>query len=124
MHPAAAHDIQKTNRIFEQEVAARRNIAALDQVYTENARILPPGTEMISGRENIKEFWRSAIEGMGVTAVKLQTVDFEPETGFEIGRATLAFAAGTPSVDVKYVVLWKLEDGQWKWHVDMWSLVS
>jgi len=51
MQPAAAHDIQKTNRIFEQEVAAKRNIDALDQVYTQNARILPPGAEMVSGRE-------------------------------------------------------------------------
>jgi ketosteroid isomerase-like protein len=124
MNPALAQDIQKTNRIFEQEVAAKRNIAALDQVYTLNARILPPGAEMISGRENIKAFWRSAIESMGVTGVKLQTVDFEPETGFEIGRATLKFAAGTQPVDVKYIVLWKREDGVWKWHVDMWSPVS
>lgn len=124
MNPALAQDIQKTNRIFEQEVAAKRNVAALDQVYTLNARILPPGAEMISGRENIKAFWRSAIESMGVKAVKLQTVDFEPETGFEIGRATLEFTAGTQPVDVKYVVLWKREDGVWKWHVDMWSPVS
>jgi ketosteroid isomerase-like protein len=124
MNPALAQDIQKTNRVFEQEVAAKRNVAALDQVYTLNARILPPGAEMISGRENIKAFWRSAIESMGVTGVKLQTVDFEPETGFEIGRATLEFGAGTQPADVKYIVLWKREDGVWKWHVDMWSPVS
>ena len=124
MNPALAQDIQKTNRIFEQEVAAKRNIAALDQVYTLNARILPPGAEMISGRENIKTFWRTAIESMGVAGVKLQTVDFEPETGFEIGRATLEFTAGRQPVDVKYIVLWKREDGVWKWHVDMWSPVS
>jgi ketosteroid isomerase-like protein len=124
MQPAAAHDIQKTNRVFEQEVAAKRNMDALDQVYTRNARILPPGAEMVSGRENIKAFWRTAIESMGVKAVKLQTVEFEPETGFEIGRATLEFAAGTQPVDVKYIVLWKREDGEWKWHVDMWSPVT
>ena len=127
MNPAVAQDIQKTNRIFEQEVAAKRNIDALSQVYTRNARILPPGSEMITGLENIKNFWRSAIESMGVKAAKLQTVEFEPlgDTGFEIGRARLEFAAaGAQPVDVKYVVLWKREDGQWKWHVDMWSPVS
>ena len=127
MNPAVAQDIQKTNRIFEQEVAAKRNIDALDHVYTQNARILPPGAEMVSGRENIKTFWRTAIESMGVKAVKLRTVDFEPlgDTGFEIGRATLEFtAAGAQPVDVKYVVLWKRENDEWKWHVDMWSPVS
>jgi ketosteroid isomerase-like protein len=127
MSPAAAQDIQKTNRIFEQEVAAKRNIGALDQVYTRNARILPPGAEMISGRDNIKNFWRGAIESMGVKAVKLQTVEFEAlgDAGLEIGRATLEFAlAGAEPVDVKYVVLWKREDGDWKWDVDMWSPVG
>jgi ketosteroid isomerase-like protein len=127
MTPAAAQDIQQTNRIFEQEVAAKRNIDALDQVYTRDARILPPGGEMIRGRENVKNFWRGAIESMGVKTVKLQTVDFERlgDAGLEIGRATLDFAAaGAPSVAVKYVVLWKREDGEWKWDVDMWSPVS
>ena len=127
MNPAVAQDIQKTNRVFEQEVAAKRNIAALDHVYTQNARILPPGAEMVSGRENIKTFWRTAIESMGVKAVKLRTVDFQPlgDAGFEIGRATLEFtAAGAQPVDVKYVVLWKRENGEWKWDVDMWSPVS
>src|ERR1700757_1174805 len=98
MNPTVAPDIQKTNRIFEDAVV-HRNIAALDDVYTQNARILPPGAEMISGRENIKNFWQSAMDSMGVKAVKLQTIDFEPlgDTGFEIGRATLEFAYGTPS---------------------------
>ena len=126
MTPAAAQDIQKTNRVFEQEVVAKRNVDALDQVYTQDARILPPGAEMVSGRANIKNFWRSAMDSMGVKAVKLQTVDFEPvgDKGFEIGRARLEFAAGTPPVDVKYVVLWKRENGEWKWHVDIWNPVS
>lgn len=126
MNPTLAQDIQKTNRIFEAAVA-NRDVDPLDRVYTQNARILPPGAEMVVGRENIKNFWRSAIATMGVKAVKLQTIDFEPlgETGFEVGRARLEFAAsGAQPVDVKYVVLWKREDAEWKWHVDMWSPVS
>ena len=126
MNPTVAPDIQTTNRTFE-GLVARRDVEALDRVYTQNARILPPGAEMIAGRENIKNFWRSALDTMGVKAVKLQTVEFERlgDTGFEIGRATLEFAAAdVQPVDVKYVVLWKREDGEWKWHVDMWSPVS
>jgi ketosteroid isomerase-like protein len=125
VNPTVAHDIQKTNRIFE-ELVAHRNLDSLDQVYTRTARILPPGAEMISGRENIKDFWQTAINTMGITAVTLQTIDFEPlrDAGFEIGRARLEFAIGTQPVDVKYVVLWKREEGEWKWDVDMWSTVS
>jgi ketosteroid isomerase-like protein len=125
VNPTVAHDIQKTNRVFE-ELVAHRNLDSLDQVYTRTARILPPGTEMISGRENIKNFWQTAINTMGITAVKLQTIDFESlrDAGFEIGHARLEFAIGTQPVDVKYVVLWKREEGEWKWDVDMWSTVT
>lgn len=123
MSPAAAQEIQATNRRFEQEVVAKRNLAALDQVYTRDASILPPGSEMISGRDNIKRFWGGAMEGLGVSTVSLQTVHFEPigDGGYEIGRAVLNFASGAPSLSVKYVVVWKQEDGVWKWHVDIWN---
>jgi len=126
MNPTLAPDVQKANRIFEQEVVAHRNIEALDRVYTHDARVLPPGAEMISGLQNIKSFWQTAMNTMGLSAVKLQTIDFEPlgNAGLEIGRATLEFAAGEPPMEVKYVVVWKQEDGDWKWHVDMWSPVS
>ncbi len=123
MSPELAQSVQGTNRIFEQEVAGKKNIDALDRVYTANARILPPGTEMVSGRENIKNFWRAAIDALHVTAVRLETVDFElqGDTGVEIGRATLELAGGTTAVG-KYVVVWKQEDGAWKWHVDVWNM--
>jgi ketosteroid isomerase-like protein len=97
----------------------------MDRVYTADARILPPGAPMISGREKIKTFWQGAIEAMNVRAVKLETVSFEAlgDTGIEIGRATLEFAAAdAQAATVKYVVVWKLEEGLWKWHVDIWNL--
>lgn len=114
--------IQATNRLFE-EVAAKRNVEALDKVYTKDARILPPGGEMVAGRENIKQFWRGAIEQLNVSAARLETVSFElaGEGGYEVGRALLEFAGGG-SAAAKYVVVWKQEDGLWKWHVDIWNL--
>ena len=124
MSPTMTQDIQATNRIFEQEVAAMRNVEALDRVYTRNARVLPPGAEMVTGRENIKAFWKAAIDSLNVASVKLETVDFQlhGETGIEIGRANLVFqAAGAPPAVMKYVVIWKREDGSWKWDVDIWN---
>jgi len=56
--------------------------------------------------------------------VKLETLDFQPlgDTGVEIGRATLVFrAAGSSPAVMKYVVVWKREDGAWKWDVDIWN---
>jgi ketosteroid isomerase-like protein len=50
-----------TNNLFNTEVFAKRNFDALDNVYTADARILPPGAPMISGRQAIKEFWFNLI---------------------------------------------------------------
>ena len=120
MSPAMQQDIRNTNAIFETEVAGKRNLDALDRVYTANARILPPGAEMVSGRENIKGFWKAAIEALNVSSCSLETVDFEMQgdTGIEIGRATIQPAG----VSVKYVVIWKREDGAWKWDIDIWNV--
>lgn len=125
MSPAIAQDIRQTNTLFE-EIVARRDFDALDRVYTNDARILPPAAGMITGRENVKGFWRAAVDSMGVSAAKLETVEFTPagDTGFEIGRGRLEFMSGAPAVDVKYVVVWKREDGVWKWDVDIWNTLA
>jgi ketosteroid isomerase-like protein len=123
MSSTLQQEMLKTNQVFEAAVAAR-DMAPLDAVYTANARILPPGGEMIAGRDQIKQFWQGAAEGLNVSTVQLVTVDVEQlgDTAYEIGRATLNFATpGAAPVHVKYVVIWKREDGTWKWHIDIWN---
>src|SRR5205085_151989 len=100
------------------------DFSALDRVYTEQARVLPPGAEMVSGRTQIQEFWKQAAAALGVKSVKLRTVEVEElgDTAIEIGRAELITADSTSAV--KYVVVWKREGGTWKWHIDIWNPVS
>ncbi|HLK62635.1 MAG TPA: nuclear transport factor 2 family protein [Bryobacteraceae bacterium] len=121
MGPQSASALRKTNQIFEEEVVIRGNFNALESVYTENARILPPGAAMIEGRPAIKEFWQGAAASLNVTSIQLETVDVEflGDTAVEIGRAMINTQSG--SMAVKYVVVWKQEDGAWKWHIDIWN---
>jgi ketosteroid isomerase-like protein len=115
--------MQQTNALFESEVVRKRDIDALDKVYTTDARILPPGADLIEGRAAIKEFWRQAIASLGVTDARLTTVDAEAagDTVVEVGRAELTLGEGH-AVAVKYVVHWKEEDGAWKWRIDIWNM--
>jgi ketosteroid isomerase-like protein len=115
--------MRQTNDLFTSEVGAKRNIDALDRIYTAGARVLPPGAPMIEGRAQIKSFWAQAIAGMNVQAVTLATVQAEPagDTVVEIGRAELTLENGQ-TVAAKYVVHWKQEDATWKWHTDIWNL--
>jgi ketosteroid isomerase-like protein len=115
--------MRQTNDLFDSEVVRKRNIDALDRIYTVNARILPPGADMLAGREQIKSFWQQAIVGLGLKGARLTTVDAEAlaESVLEIGRADLTVGEGQ-TISVKYVVRWKEEDGNWKWHIDIWNL--
>ena len=114
--------MQKVNDLFNNEVIGKRNFGVIDQIYTEDARILPPGAPMISGREAIRGFWRDLVQGGNIKSAALTSVDVIPsgDSVVEIGKATIV-AEGAPPTDVKYVVCWRSENGQWKWHVDIWN---
>jgi ketosteroid isomerase-like protein len=50
--------MQQTNALFGAAVVKNREIDALNNVYTADARILPPGADLIQGRAQIKDFWK------------------------------------------------------------------
>ena len=47
--------MQNTNDLFNVEVFGKRNFAALDDIYTADAHILPPGAPMITN-EDVKRW--------------------------------------------------------------------
>ena len=108
----------------QQFVAAfnRGDAAAISQLYTEDGQILPPQSEPITGRPGIQAFWQGAMD-MGVKAAKLEPVEIEGHgtTAIEVGRFEL-YAAGQQRVDKgKYIVVWKLTQGEWKLWRDIWN---
>ena len=116
----------ETNDLFNTEVFGRRNFDALDDIYTNSARILPPGAPMISGRAAIKKFWSEMVMGAHAKSAELSSVEvMQAGDGVvEIGRAVLTVAPpeqAEAQMEVKYVVYWREEDSRWKWHVDIWN---
>jgi ketosteroid isomerase-like protein len=115
-----------TNKLFSEEVVGKRNLAALDDVYTVDAHIMPPGAPMIAGREAIRQFWAGMMQSVNAKSAQLTSVDVMPagDGVVEIGNAFLTMEPepGTPAnMEAKYVVYWKQEAGKWKWHVDIWN---
>jgi len=116
----------ETNDLFNAEVFGKRNFAALDQIYTSTARILPPGAPMIEGPEAIRKFWSDLVLSANAKSAVLTSLDvMEAGEGLvEIGAATLTVEPAGQSgaqMKVKYVVFWRQEEGRWKWHVDIWN---
>jgi len=59
----------------------------------------------------------------GVKGVKLVTLEVEArgDTANEVGTYALTGEGGKQLDNGKYVVVWKLEGGQWKIHRDIWN---
>jgi ketosteroid isomerase-like protein len=117
-------EIAEADRAFCEAVSSGDIQRAAENIYTSDATILPPGANRVQGRQDIIEFWKAAAEQMSLEAIDLQTVELTKagEFLYQIGRATLTL--GGQQVEGKYVVIWKQEDGHWKWHVDIWNTDS
>lgn len=98
-----------------------RNFAAIDDVYTADARVMPPGAPTITGRENIRQFWERMVQSTSATALILETLELidAGDGALELGRAVVTVPTG--QMEVKYVVYWRQEDSRWKLHVDIWN---
>jgi uncharacterized protein (TIGR02246 family) len=109
---------------IERFIAAfnRGDAASAAAVYTADAQVLPPNSDVITGRQAIQAFWQMAMD-MGVKAVKLATVEVagDGNTAYEVGQFTLQGAEGQVLDAGKYVVIWRQEAGQWKLHRDIWN---
>jgi len=113
----------QTNLLFGSAVVRERKIDALNDIYTVDATILPPGADLIQGRDPIKRFWQQAIGGLGLKDAKLTSLNVQAagDGAVEVGRAELTLSDGQ-TLAGKYVVHWKQEDGRWKWHTDIWNM--
>ncbi len=114
--------VARANERFEAAFNAGDPSGAARAIYTRDATVLPPGAPMIQGRDAIAGFWEAAARQMQIGRCHLATLELVPlgDGAYEIGRATLTLVNGQEVV-VKYVVVWKEEEGDWKWHVDIWN---
>jgi uncharacterized protein (TIGR02246 family) len=104
------------------ETFERGDAAGMATLYTENGQLLPPNTDIVSGRQGIQAFWQGAID-MGIKAMKLETTELEEhgDTAIAVGKYTLS-GEGDQVIDSgKYVVILKQEGGQWRLHRDIWN---
>ncbi len=114
-----------TNRQFE-EAFARGDAAACAAVYTDDAKILPPDSPVLTGKQAAQALWQSFID-MGVKRVSLQRLELEDmgDRAVERGAATVEIegeGGQTTQASGKFIVLWRRQaDGAWKWHWDCFN---
>ena len=115
--------IDAVNRRFEAAIGRGDAAGAAREVYTRDCHIMPPGAPTVRGRAAAEQFWPAAVAQLGAASVALTTEELQPlgDGAYEIGRATLTLEGGGQA-SAKYVVVWRQQDGEWRWHVDIWNM--
>jgi ketosteroid isomerase-like protein len=104
------------------EAVMNTDAAALTALYTSNARLMAPGSETIVGSDAIQTNWQNTFDA-GLSTALLETVSAEAlgDTAIEEGTFTLRAADGSVMDQGKYIVIWKLDNGSWKLHQDIFN---
>jgi uncharacterized protein (TIGR02246 family) len=96
--------------------------ALMASVHASDAHLLPPDHPRVTGADGIQQFWQGFLD-MGVTGLRLETVDLHEEDGLVVEEGRYDVMAGTATVDDgKYVVAYRRsDDGQWRIAIDTWN---
>jgi uncharacterized protein (TIGR02246 family) len=99
------------------------NGAAVADLYTPDATVLPPGSNLVQGRKAIAAFWSKAADQLGDMSLKALNVrPLSPTAAREIGLFTAKTKGPNPQqVDGKYVVVWRKVGGHWRLFTDIWN---
>jgi ketosteroid isomerase-like protein len=103
------------------------NSEKLSRFYTENGKIFPNNTNIITGREAIKKRW-TLPEGLTikyhkVTPSEIKIIDdFAYDYGYYEGSSVSQ--KGESSFKGKYVIIWEKIDDDWKIYLDIWNNIK
>ena len=96
--------------------------AGMAALYTESGQVLPPNSEIVTGKQALQGFWQALMD-MGIKEATLEIAEIEDhgDTAIEVSKYTLRGEEGKVLDKGKYIVIWKLEQGQWKLHRDIFN---
>jgi ketosteroid isomerase-like protein len=97
---ATPEELSQMNKDFAKALN-NKDAAAASLLYAEDASLLPPNEQIVTGRENIKKYWQAALDA-GTTDASVSTISTgsNGDLGYEIGRFQLSY----PGVDGKMIV--------------------
>jgi ketosteroid isomerase-like protein len=98
------------------------NASELSKLYTEDAILMPPGAEPITGTNSICDFWE-AVLAMGLKELRTHTIelDIHGTSVIERGEYRLFSEGGVLMDRGKYLVIWIQMNDAWRIHRDIWT---
>jgi uncharacterized protein (TIGR02246 family) len=116
--------IDEANRKFS-EGFLRGDASITASGYGEDSVVFPPNGDFVQGKKAIEEFWRDVIAS-GVKEANLTTLDLLGNENFVCERGTGMLKVQSKhgkitQQKIKYVVVWKRMENEWKNLWDIWN---
>jgi ketosteroid isomerase-like protein len=107
------------------EVLVSGDAERLGDLYTRDAELLPPDDDFVTGAPAVVAYWQGVVEA-GIESVDIEARDVErhDEMAMRTGEARMKDTAGEETTHVKFIEVWKLEDGTWRIHRDVWNAMG
>jgi uncharacterized protein (TIGR02246 family) len=98
------------------------NAAGITALYTDDAKVLPPNSDFVSGKEGITAVWQGMMNS-GAKGGSLQPVEVTGmgDHAVEVGTYEINDGAGKTLDKGKYIVVWKKVGSGWKLYRDIWN---
>lgn len=96
--------------------------AGVANCFTTDAKLMCSNRPSIAGKENISHYFSNMMKN-GIAAIDLKTIKISGDSSILAEEGTyLFYGSKKKQIDKgKYIVLWKMEAGNWKMHRDMWT---
>jgi uncharacterized protein (TIGR02246 family) len=101
--------------------AYRRNDPnAIAGLYSRDAVLLPPGHDLVRGRDDIRAYWGQGMEaGFAMDTVKIEVAG---GSGYVVGRYYVPPDADDDAEAGKFIIAFQREsDGVWRITADIWN---
>jgi ketosteroid isomerase-like protein len=119
---AAKKVIDSTNAVFGSMISKGDSVG-LASLYTSDAKFMSPNMPTANGRNGVQSAFAGLFAAMGTPGLTLTSSDVwgTEELVTEVGSYTMTDKSGKEIDKGKYIDLWKMEDGKWKIHRDIFN---
>ena len=103
------------------DAVERKDAAGIAALYTEDAKVLPPGSPPVEGRAALEQLFAGMTQGIG--RVQIDTVELMAHGDMAHEQEALTFfdASGAEVDEGKAIVIWKKVGEDWRLHRDIFN---
>ncbi len=114
--------IDSTNAVFGSMISKGDSVG-LASLYTSDAKFMMPNMPTASGRSGVQTGFAGLFAAMGTPGLTLTANEVwgTEELVTEVGSYSMTDKTGKEIDKGKYIDLWKMEEGKWKIHRDIFN---